>query len=223
VAQRSTFLHVLNRSHELEDGAVVLGEVLLNGEDMLAKDRDPRGVRRLIGMVFPRPNLLPDQSIGYNVLAGRRAAGLDLDNGHALLELALGKVGLWDDLRDSLDAPVAGLDPGMQQCLCIARALAVGSSVLLMDEPCSTLDVAMSVMVERVISSIVRDITVVIATHDVEQARRVSDRCAFFTLDTSGIARMVEDGPTADVLNHPEDARTASFVGAALELNDVDA
>jgi phosphate transport system ATP-binding protein len=211
---KSTFLRILNRMHELVPGASLAGEVRLDGQDIYDASRRPIESRRRIGMVFQKANPFPTMSIHDNVLAGlgltgRKVKGRDAD---VLVERSLRSAGLWDEVRNRLDAPGASLSGGQQQRLCIARALAVRPDVLLMDEPCSALDPTSTRRVEETIRDIVSEVTVVVVTHNMQQAQRVSDRCAFFLAAENQPGYIVEQGDTADIFERPQDPRTADYV-----------
>jgi phosphate transport system ATP-binding protein len=211
---KSTFLRTLNRMHEVIPGARIEGEVLLDGEDIYAQGIDPVSVRRTIGMVFQRPNPFPTMSIRDNVSAGVRLNGSrrksDLD---AIVEGALQGAGLWKEVRDRLDRPGASLSGGQQQRLCIARAIAVEPQVLLMDEPCSALDPVSTLRIEDLIAELKDQYTIVIVTHNMQQAARVSDSTAFFNLEVTGDpGRLVEMGPTSQIFTRPTDERTEAYI-----------
>lgn len=177
---KSTFIRCLNRMHELVPIAKMSGEILVDGENIYAKGIDPVLVRRRVGMVFQKPNPFPSMSVQENVLAGLRLTGQSLARSAEVVESALRQAALWDEVKDRLSAPGAGLSGGQQQRLCIARALAVRPDVLLMDEPCSALDPIATAKIEDLIHSLKKDYTIVIVTHSMQQAARVSDRTAFF-------------------------------------------
>jgi phosphate transport system ATP-binding protein len=211
---KSTFLRILNRMHEVIPGGRVSGSVLLDGEDLYGPGVDPVNVRRTVGMVFQKANPFPTMSIHDNVLAGlsltgRRVRGREAD---ALVERSLRSAGLWDEVRTRLDEPGASLSGGQQQRLCIARALAVRPDVLLMDEPCSALDPTSTRRVEETIRAIAHQVTVVIVTHNMQQAQRVSDRCAFFLAAEGQPGHIVEQGETGALFESPRDSRTADYV-----------
>jgi phosphate transport system ATP-binding protein len=211
---KSTFLRILNRMHELVPSASLAGEVRLDGEDIYDPARRPIESRRRIGMVFQKANPFPTMSIHDNVLAGlsltgRRVRGREAD---ALVERSLRSAGLWDEVRTRLDAPGASLSGGQQQRLCIARALAVRPDVLLMDEPCSALDPTSTRRVEETIRAIADQVTVVIVTHNMQQAQRVSDQCAFFLAAEGQPGYIVEQGDTTELFERPRDSRTADYV-----------
>ncbi|WAL68365.1 phosphate ABC transporter ATP-binding protein [Amycolatopsis cynarae] len=210
---KSTFLRTLNRMHELIPGATLAGEVLLGESDIYAPARKLTEVRRHIGMVFQKPNPFPAMSIYDNVTAGLKLTGTRVRRGERddLVEECLLRAGLWKEVRDRLRQPGGALSGGQQQRLCIARALAVRPTVLLMDEPCSALDPTSTRRVEETIADLI-DMTVVIVTHNMQQARRVSDQCAFFLAEEGAPGVIVESGSTAEVFESPADERTADYV-----------
>jgi phosphate transport system ATP-binding protein len=218
---KSTFLRILNRMHELVPAASLSGEVLIDGEDIYSASMPPIESRRRIGMVFQKANPFPTMSIHDNVLSGLKLAGRAPGKGtsgkgsaHAgdLVEHSLRSAGLWDEVRNRLGAPGGSLSGGQQQRLCIARALAVSPDVLLMDEPCSALDPTSTRRVEETIAAIAHEVTVVIVTHNMQQAHRVSDRCAFFLAAENQPGHIVEQGATADIFENPRDERTSDYV-----------
>jgi len=211
---KSTFLRILNRMHELVPGAGLAGEVRLDGVDIYDPTRRPIESRRRIGMVFQKANPFPTMSINDNVLAGLSLTGKKVRGRAAdeLVEQSLRSAGLWEEVRTRLDDPGASLSGGQQQRLCIARALAVRPDVLLMDEPCSALDPTSTRRVEETIRAIAHEVTVVIVTHNMQQAQRVSDRCAFFLAADETPGHIVEQGDTSDVFENPQDSRTADYV-----------
>ena len=211
---KSTFLRILNRMHELVPGAGLAGEVRLDGVDIYDPTRRPIESRRRIGMVFQKANPFPTMSINDNVLAGLSLTGKKVRGRAAdeLVEQSLRSAGLWEEVRARLDDPGASLSGGQQQRLCIARALAVRPDVLLMDEPCSALDPTSTRRVEETIRAIAHEVTVVIVTHNMQQAQRVSDRCAFFLAADETPGHIVEQGDTSDVFENPQDSRTADYV-----------
>ena len=209
---KSTFLRTLNRLHELTPGATSGGQVLLDGVDVYGGMRLTE-VRLRIGMVFQQPNPFPHRTIAQNVLAGPRLAGLAVANADHLVRRSLERAGLWRETRDRLNAPAGGLSGGQQQRLCIARALALGPDVLLMDEPCSALDPISTGVIEETIRELCREVTIVIVTHNMQQAQRVADDTALFLIDGEGEpGRIVDAGPTTRVFNDPGDPRTADYV-----------
>ncbi|MFD5792024.1 phosphate ABC transporter ATP-binding protein [Streptomyces diastatochromogenes] len=211
---KSTFLRTLNRMHELVNGAAFAGEVLLDGADLYAPGRRLTQARRDIGMVFQKPNPFPAMSIYDNVVAGLRLTGVKPGRAtkDALVEECLTRAGLWNEVRDRLRTPGGALSGGQQQRLCIARALAVRPRVLLMDEPCSALDPTSTRRVEETIASLSQEVTVVIVTHNMQQAARVSDQCAFFLAEQGVPGGIVEHGPTDAMFHNPQDQRTADYV-----------
>ena len=211
---KSTFLRTLNRMHELVPGAALAGEVLLDGTDIYAPGRRITETRRRIGMVFQKPNPVPAMSIADNVTAGLKLAGISATRGErrALVEEGLTRAGLWREVADRLHQPGGALSGGQQQRLCIARALAVRPDVLLMDEPCSALDPTSTRRIEETIAELRTEVTVVIVTHNMQQAARVSQYCAFFLAENGEPGHIVEAGPTEELFNHPIDPRTADYV-----------
>ena len=212
---KSTFLRILNRMHQLVPGAAMAGEVLLDGVDIY----DPRirltQARRDIGMVFQKPNPFPAMSVYDNVVAGLRLTGLKVSRNEkdGLVEECLTKAGLWKEVRGRLRQPGGALSGGQQQRLCIARSLAVQPRVLLMDEPCSALDPTSTRVIEETMADLVREVTIVIVTHNMQQAQRVSDQCAFFLAAQGEPGYIVEHGPTEAMFERPRDPRTADYVG----------
>jgi phosphate transport system ATP-binding protein len=209
---KSTFLRSLNRMHELVPGAALGGSVLLDGVDIYGEQMRPAEVRKRIGMVFQKPNPFPAMTIRENVLAGLKLTGTKVDDANALLEWALTRASLWNEVKDRLDSPGGSLSGGQQQRLCIARSLAVKPSVLLMDEPCSALDPTSTRRIEETISEIAEDVTVVIVTHNMQQAQRVSDYCAFFLAEEGQSGHIVESGTTEMMFTSPVDSRTNDYV-----------
>jgi phosphate transport system ATP-binding protein len=209
---KSTFLRTLNRMHELTPGATSGGRVLLDGVEVYGS-MPVTQVRLRIGMVFQRPNPFPGRTIAQNVLAGLRLAGLEVFDHDQLVQRCLERAGLWKETRRRLNTPAGGLSGGQQQRLCIARALAVAPDVLLMDEPCSALDPISTGVIETTIRELCSDVTVVIVTHNMQQAQRVADDTALFMIDGEGQpGRIIETGPTAAVFGHPRDSRTEAYV-----------
>ena len=211
---KSTFLRTLNRMHELIPAAQLAGEVLFDGEDIYAPERRLTDARRRIGMVFQKPNPFPAMSIYDNVVAGLRLTGTRATRRtkDELVEESLTRAGLWKEVRDRLRQPGGALSGGQQQRLCIARALAVRPRVLLMDEPCSALDPTSTRRVEETIHELADQVTVVIVTHNMQQAARVSQQCAFFLAEQGTPGGIVEHGPTEDIFGTPKDQRTADYV-----------
>ncbi|MGO8877875.1 MAG: phosphate ABC transporter ATP-binding protein [Acidimicrobiales bacterium] len=211
---KSTFLRILNRMHELVPGASLAGEVLLDGEDVYAAERRVTEARRKIGMVFQKPNPFPAMSIYDNVIAGLRLTGTKFGTAakDQLVEECLVKAGLWVEVKDRLRQAGGALSGGQQQRLCIARSLAIRPRVLLMDEPCSALDPTSTNRIEETIAELVSDVTIVIVTHNMQQAARVSHHCAFFLASQGTPGAIVEQGPTQEIFHSPKDTRTADYV-----------
>jgi phosphate transport system ATP-binding protein len=212
---KSTFLRSLNRMHEVIPGARVDGTVLLDGEDIYGPGVDPVVIRRKIGMVFQRPNPFPTMSIAENVLAGMRLNAKRLARSAAddIVEKSLRGANLWDEVKNRLDQPGSGLSGGQQQRLCIARAIAVEPEVLLMDEPCSALDPISTMAVESLMLELKSDYTIVIVTHNMQQAARVSDRTAFFNIDGTGQpGYVVEMDATEKIFSNPSQQATSDYV-----------
>ncbi|MGW3470972.1 phosphate ABC transporter ATP-binding protein PstB [Saccharopolyspora sp. NPDC000995] len=211
---KSTVLRSLNRMHEVIPGSRVEGKVLLDGEDIYASDVDPVQVRKTIGMVFQRANPFPTMSIRDNVVAGLKLAGeknkKKLDD---IAERALRGANLWDEVKDRLGKPGGGLSGGQQQRLCIARAIAVRPDVLLMDEPCSALDPISTLAIEDLMSQLKQDYTIVIVTHNMQQAARVSDQTAFFNLRAVGEpGQLVEIDETGKIFSNPTQKATEDYI-----------
>src|SRR6478735_5178261 len=212
---KSTFLRTLNRMHEVIPGARVEGTVAMEGVDLYGDDVDPVAVRRQVGMVFQRPNPFPTMSIKENVLAGvklnnKRISKSDAD---ALVEKSLAGANLWNEVKDRLDKPGSGLSGGQQQRLCIARAIAVSPDVLLMDEPCSALDPISTYAIEELIDELKNDYTVVIVTHNMQQASRVSDKTAFFNIAGTGKpGKLIEYDDTTSIFTTPSVQATEDYV-----------
>jgi phosphate transport system ATP-binding protein len=209
---KSTFLRILNRMHELIPIAQMSGQVLLDGVDIYGLDQGVTETRLRIGMVFQKPNPFPTMSIYDNVTSGLKLAGLRVHDRDELVESCLLRAGLWNEVKDRLRDPGGGLSGGQQQRLCIARALAVNPQVLLMDEPCSALDPTSTRRIEETIKEVVDDVTIVIVTHNMQQAARVSDRCAFFLAAEGQPGAIVEEGPTEKMFSTPDDPRTLDYV-----------
>jgi phosphate transport system ATP-binding protein len=211
---KSTVLRSLNRMHEVAPGARVEGKVLLDGEDIYASTVDPVEVRRTIGMVFQRPNPFPTMSIRDNVVAGLRLAGLkDKKKLDEVAERSLRGANLWNEVKDRLDKPGGGLSGGQQQRLCIARAIAVQPDVLLMDEPCSALDPISTLAIEDLITELKKEYTIVIVTHNMQQAARVSDQTAFFNLLGVGQpGQLIEVDDTEKIFSNPGQKATEDYI-----------
>ena len=208
---KSTFIRTLNRMHEFIPTAAMAGEVLLDGKDIYAPGTDVTKIRLRVGMVFQKPNPFPSMTIGENVLSGLKLAQLKKSNTDELLETCLTRAGLWNEVKDRLGAHGGSLSGGQQQRLCIARALAVRPQVLLMDEPCSALDPGSTLRIEETIRHLSDTMTIVIVTHNMQQAARVSDYTAFFLSD-GGPGQMIECAPTSDIFSRPQDQRTENYV-----------
>jgi len=206
---KSTFIRCLNRMHEVSEGGRVTGKVLMDGQDIYATQVDPVAIRRRIGMVFQRASVFPTMSIFGNVASGISLTRFwsrrrDL---HGIVELSLKKAALWEEVKDKLDQPGASLSGGQQQRLCIARAIAIEPEVILMDEPCSALDPISTLKIEELMRELKRDYTVVIVTHNMQQAARVSDRTGFLLL-----GQLIEYAPTKEIFTVPKDKRTEDYI-----------
>ena len=211
---KSTFLRILNRMHELVPGASLAGTVRIDGIDIYRSDLLITDIRRRIGMVFQKPNPFPAMSVAENVVAGLKLAGRRLSRGEAqeIVRSCLQRAGLWNEVKNRLGDPGGGLSGGQQQRLCIARALAVTPDILLMDEPCSALDPTSTRRIEETIEELREQVTIVIVTHNMQQAARVSQYCAFFLAAEGEPGVVVEQGPTQKMFFHPEDQRTLDYV-----------
>ncbi|MGV0408159.1 phosphate ABC transporter ATP-binding protein PstB [Corynebacterium resistens] len=211
---KSTVLRTLNRMHEVIPGASVKGEILLDGEDIYGPKIDPVSVRNTIGMVFQKANPFPTMSIEENVVAGLKLSGeKNRKKLREVAEKALRGANLWDEVKDRLDKPGGGLSGGQQQRLCIARAIAVEPEVLLMDEPCSALDPISTLAVEDLIHELKEKFTIVIVTHNMQQATRVSDQTAFYSLEATGKpGHLVEVGPTKKIFENPDKKETEDYI-----------
>jgi phosphate transport system ATP-binding protein len=212
---KSTFLRTLNRMHEVIPGAHVEGEVLIDGNNLYGPGVDPVLVRRQVGMVFQRANPFPTMSIRDNVLAGVTLNNrkLSKSDGDALVEQSLQGANLWNEVKDRLDKPGMGLSGGQQQRLCIARAIAVAPDVVLMDEPCSALDPISTLAIEDLIEELKQDYTIVIVTHNMQQASRVSDRTAFFNIAGTGKpGKLIEYSDTNTIFSKPSVQATEDYV-----------
>jgi len=212
---KSTFLRSLNRMHEVVPGARVEGKVVIDGQDLYGPDIDPVAVRRQIGMVFQRPNPFPTMSIYENTAAGmrlnnKRMPKKDLDE---KVEGSLRGANLWEEVKDRLDRPGSSLSGGQQQRLCIARAIAVEPEVLLMDEPCSALDPISTLAIEDLIAELKQEYTIIIVTHNMQQAARVSDRTGFFTIEGTGKpGRLIEMDDTSKIFSMPSEKQTEDYI-----------
>ena len=212
---KSTVLRTLNRMHEVIPGASVSGEVLMDGNDIYGSGVDPVNVRREVGMVFQRANPFPTMSIKENVLAGVRLNNRRLSKTEAddLTERALRGANLWNEVKDRLNLPGSGLSGGQQQRLCIARAIAVEPQVLLMDEPCSALDPISTLAIEDLINDLKNKYTVVIVTHNMQQAARVSDKTAFFNIAGTGKpGKLIEFNETSSIFSNPDKEETENYI-----------
>ncbi|KQS58875.1 hypothetical protein ASG36_12915 [Geodermatophilus sp. Leaf369] len=212
---KSTFLRSLNRMHEVIPGARVEGKVVMDGQNLYDPDTDPVAVRRQIGMVFQRPNPFPTMSIYDNVVAGVRLNGgrMKKSDTDAIVERSLQSANLWNEVKDRLDRPGAGLSGGQQQRLCIARAIAVEPQVLLMDEPCSALDPISTLAIEDLMTELKDRFTIVIVTHNMQQAARVSEQTGFFNLNGVGQpGRLIEFNPTEKIFSNPDVKATEDYI-----------
>lgn len=209
---KSTYIRTLNRLHELIPGAALAGEILYEGQDIYAPEVDPVSIRLKIGMVFQKPNPFPSMTIRGNVLSGLKLSGMKRPNHDEIVEETLTAAGLWKEVKDRLDHAAGELSGGQAQRLVIARALAVQPHVLLMDEPCSALDPASTLKVEDTIAELSKSMTIIIVTHNMQQAVRVSDNTAFFLAAENEPGHVIEQGPTTDIFSNPQDERTLDYV-----------
>jgi len=212
---KSTFLRTLNRMHEVIPNARVEGEVLMDGVDLYGQGIDPVAVRRHVGMVFQRPNPFPTMTISENVLAGYRLSNKRVGKEEAaeLVEASLQGANLWEEVKDRLDKPGSSLSGGQQQRLCIARAIAIRPDVLLMDEPCSALDPISTLAIEDLIQELKENYTIVIVTHNMQQAARVADRTAFFNIAGTGKpGRLIEMNDTRTMFSTPSEKATEDYI-----------
>ena len=211
---KSTFLRTLNRMHELVPSASLAGTITLGGEDIYRSRLPVTETRRRVGMVFQKPNPFPAMTVAENVVSGLKLAGVKVSRSERqdLVEHCLRRAGLWQEVEKRLGDPGRALSGGQQQRLCIARALAVEPQVLLMDEPCSALDPTSTRRIEETIATLQETITIVIVTHNMQQAQRVSQRCAFFLAAYGEPGRIVESGTTERIFNRPDDPRTSDYV-----------
>jgi phosphate transport system ATP-binding protein len=203
---KSTFVRCINRMHELVPGAHQSGHIIVDGKDLHASNVDPVDLRRRVGMVFQRANPFPTMSIVDNVVAGLKLNGIR-GNHAEIAEKSLHQAALWDEVKDRLQSSALSLSGGQQQRLCIARALAIGPEVLLMDEPASALDPIATAKIEELIRELREHLTIVIVTHNMQQAARVSDATAFFYM-----GELVEHGPTEQIFTNPKESRTEDYV-----------
>jgi len=205
---KSTLIRCLNRMHELNPEAASQGEIIFEGKNILNAETDPVGLRRKIGMLFQQPNPFPGLSIRENVLAGLKfIAEFDASTEDQVIHESLSRVGLWDEVADRLSAPATELALGQQQRLCLARALAVGPKVLLMDEPCASLDPISTARIEGLLQSLKESVTILFVTHNLQQAARVSDRCAFLVA-----GKLIEYSDTDTMFTAPRDMRTENYL-----------
>ncbi|CAB4864511.1 MAG: phosphate ABC transporter ATP-binding protein [Actinobacteria bacterium] len=209
---KSTFIRTLNRLHELIPGAALAGEVLYEGNDIYAPEVDPVQIRLAIGMVFQKPNPFPSMTIRGNVLSGLKLSGMKRSNHDEIVEHTLTAAGLWNEVKDRLNNAAGDLSGGQQQRLVIARSLAVNPHVLLMDEPCSALDPASTLKIEETIRELSKDVTIIIVTHNMQQAVRVADYTAFFLAAENEPGHVVEQGATTEIFGNPQDTRTLDYV-----------
>jgi len=211
---KSTLLRCLNRMHETTPGARVAGQVFLDSLDIYWTGVDAVEVRSMVGMVFQKPNPFPMMSIYDNVAAGPRLRGWKMDRRKMdeLVERNLRRAALWDEVKDRMDRSGAALSGGQQQRLCIARALATDPAVLLMDEPASALDPIATYKIEELVRELSSEVTIVIVTHNMQQASRVSQRTAFLLAGDDGVGRLVEYGRTDDIFTNPRDVRTEGYI-----------
>ncbi|WP_435202085.1 phosphate ABC transporter ATP-binding protein PstB [Janibacter sp. GS2] len=212
---KSTFLRSLNRMHEVIPGAYCNGEVIVDGENLYGKNVDPVVVRRKVGMVFQKPNPFPTMSIRENVLAGVKLNNKRISKSDAeeLVETSLRGANLWNEVKDRLDKPGSSLSGGQQQRLCIARTIAVKPEVVLMDEPCSALDPISTLAVEDLIAQLKENYTIVIVTHNMQQAARCSDRTGFFNIEGTGQpGQLVEFDDTGKIFNNPSEKATEDYI-----------
>ena len=208
---KSTFIRILNRMHEFIPTAALAGQVLLDGKDVYEPGVDVTKIRLRVGMVFQKPNPFPSMTIKENVLSGLRLAQIKIENADELLESCLRRAGLWDEVKDRLNEYGGALSGGQQQRLCIARSLAVNPQVLLMDEPCSALDPGSTLRIEETVRELSASMSIVIVTHNMQQAARVSDYTGFFLSD-GGPGRLIESGTTEEIFSNPKQKRTEDYV-----------
>jgi phosphate transport system ATP-binding protein len=208
---KSTFIRTLNRMHEFIPTAALAGQVLLDGKDVYESGVDVTKIRLKVGMVFQKPNPFPSMTIKENVLSGLKLSQIKIENSDELLESCLKRAGLWDEVKDRLNEYGGSLSGGQQQRLCIARSLAVNPQVLLMDEPCSALDPGSTLRIEETIRELANTMSIVIVTHNMQQAARVSDYTGFFLSD-GGPGRLIESSTTVEIFTNPRQKRTEDYV-----------
>ena len=208
---KSTFIRILNRMHEFIPTAALAGQVLLDGKDVYEPGVDVTKIRLRVGMVFQKPNPFPSMTIKENVLSGLKLAQIKIENADEVLESCLRRAGLWDEVKDRLNEYGGALSGGQQQRLCIARSLAVNPQVLLMDEPCSALDPGSTLRIEETVRELAASMSIVIVTHNMQQAARVSDYTGFFLSD-GGPGRLIESGTTEEIFTNPKQKRTEDYV-----------
>lgn len=211
---KSTLIRCINRMHELVPSTRVEGKAFIDGTDVYDSDLDPVALRRVVGMVFQRPNPFPTMTIEENVAAGYRLNGrVSKSQIEEVVTKALTRAGLWNEVKDRLKKPAADLSGGQQQRLCIARAIAVEPGVLLMDEPCSALDPVATLRIEDLIGELIENYTIVLVTHNMQQAARVAQRTAFLLAETADApGRLIEEGPTEKIFRQPDDKRTEDYI-----------
>jgi phosphate transport system ATP-binding protein len=210
---KSTLIRTINRMHETLPGATVSGSISLDGVDLYSSNVDPVRARRVVGMVFQKPNPFPTMSISENVSSGLRlTGGTSKSEIEGIVEDSLRRAALWDEVKDKLNQPGTSLSGGQQQRLCIARTIAVKPRVVLMDEPCSALDPVATLKIEELIRDLAAEYTIVIVTHNMQQASRVSDETAFFSMDDDRAGYLVETGPTAEMFTNPKQALTEGYI-----------
>jgi len=208
---KSTFIRILNRMHEFIPTAALAGQVILDGKDVYEPGVDVTKIRLRVGMVFQKPNPFPSMTIKENVLSGLKLAQIKIENADELLESCLRRAGLWNEVKDRLDEYGGALSGGQQQRLCIARSLAVNPQVLLMDEPCSALDPGSTLRIEETIRELSATMSIVIVTHNMQQAARVSDYTGFFLSD-GGPGRLIESATTSEIFTNPKVKQTEDYV-----------
>ena len=208
---KSTFLRLFNRMNDLIPNVTIDGKILLNYINIYGKDTYVVELRKKVGMVFQKPNIFP-MSIRENVIIGPKHHGMKKQDFDHIMERSLKQAALWDEVKDKLNSPGLSLSPGEQQRLCIARALAVEPDVILFDESCSALDPESTMRIEDLMIELAKKYTIIIVTHNMEQAARVSDMSAFFMIDDQKIGRLVEYAPTGDMFAHPKDKRTEDYI-----------